>query len=96
MISQTDFHDRVNYLENGLSWYMRLRGSDEFGAEVEKAGWQISVCQQEPMELITMCLATKRQLQDRRLESENALRPPHANGEVSSAPRQRRTGARGR
>ncbi len=59
IISQTDFHDRVKYLEKGLSWHMRLRNCEELSAEVERAGWQISVCEREPMELITMCSATK-------------------------------------
>lgn len=59
VISQTDYHDRVKYLERGLSWYMRLRTSEELAAEVEEAGWQISVCELEPMGLITMCLGMK-------------------------------------
>ena len=59
IISHTDDHDRVKYLEEGLSWHMRLRSSDELAAEVKKAGWRVSVCEREPMELITMCLAEK-------------------------------------
>jgi len=59
MISHTDYHDRVKYLEDGLSWFMRLRSSDELAAEVQDAGWKISVCEREPMGLITMCLAEK-------------------------------------
>jgi hypothetical protein len=57
IISQTDYHDRVKYLENGLSWYMRLRSSEELAAVVQSAGWQTTVCEREPMKLITMCLA---------------------------------------
>jgi len=69
MISQTDYHDRVTYLEHGLSWYMRLRSRDELAAEVEKAGWRIAICEPEPMKLITMCLASK--IEDRRLKIED-------------------------
>jgi SAM-dependent methyltransferase len=59
IVSQTDHHDRVKYLEDGLSWHMRLRSSEELADEVQKAEWRISVCKREPMELITMCLAVK-------------------------------------
>ena len=57
LISHTDYHDRVKYLEEGLNWYMRLRNCKELAAEVAKAGWRISVCEREPMQLITMCMA---------------------------------------
>ncbi len=57
MISHTDYHDRVEFLEKGLQWHMRLRNRDELAAVVEQAGWKISVCEHEPMKLITMCLA---------------------------------------
>jgi hypothetical protein len=59
IISQTDYHDRVKYLEKGLSWYMRLRDRDELAAVVKRSGWKLSVCEREPMELITMCSASK-------------------------------------
>ena len=77
VISQTDYHDRVKYLERGLSWYMRLRSIDELAAEVEKAGWRISVCEQEPMRLITMCLAVKSDSQYVRIDSPSRTGPPH-------------------
>lgn len=57
IISHTDNHDRVKFLEEGLSWYMRLRGREELGGVVQDAGWQTAVCEREPMKLITMCLA---------------------------------------
>lgn len=68
IISQTDYHDRVAFLERGLSWHMRLRGIDELAAEVERAGWQISVCEHEPMELISMCMAIKPEASHRRID----------------------------
>ncbi|MBN2021602.1 MAG: hypothetical protein JW809_02305 [Pirellulales bacterium] len=77
VLSQTDFHDRVTFLENGLGWYMRLRGSGEVARELERAGWRISLCEQEPMRLITMCLATKSGVQAWRLDAQSPLREPH-------------------
>jgi hypothetical protein len=59
IISQTDYHDRVRWVERGLSWKMRLRDIEELASEVEMAGWQITICEHEPMRLITMCLAVK-------------------------------------
>ncbi len=85
IISQTDFHDRVAYLEHGLSWYMRLRSSDEVAWEVEKSGWQIAVCEREPMELITMCLAAKSDIRSWRLDRESPLRQPGVTRRVPSA-----------
>jgi hypothetical protein len=87
IISQTDYHDRVAYLEKGLSWHMRLRSPDELEAEIEKAGWRISVCEQEPMNLITMCLAAKSDGANRRLDRESGLAAPRAAGEFSPFPR---------
>jgi len=78
LISQTDHHDRVKYLENGLSWHMRLRDSRELAAEVEKTGWRIAVCEMEPMKLITMCLAARSEVGYLRLERNSPLRPRHA------------------
>ncbi len=77
MISQTDFHDRVTFLERGLDWTMRLRSSGELAAEVERAAWQIVVCEHEPMELITMCLAAKPDVRRWRLDDASPLRRPH-------------------
>jgi hypothetical protein len=68
IISQTDYHDRVAFLEKGLSWHMRLRSIDELATEVERAGWQISVCEHEPMKLISMCLAVKPDARHRRVD----------------------------
>ena len=39
--------------------YAVLRSGEELAAEVDKAGWQLSICEHEPMRLITMCLAVK-------------------------------------
>ena len=78
IISQTDYHDRVKYLERGLSWHMRLRSREELAAEVEKTGWQISVCQHEPMRLITMCLAVKSDVPQRRVDSPSQVAQPRA------------------
>jgi SAM-dependent methyltransferase len=78
IISQTDYHDRVRYLERGLSWYMRLRNSDELASEMAKAGWQLTVCEQEPMRLITMCAAVKSGVPHLRIDSPSLLRRPIA------------------
>ena len=91
LISQTGFHDRVAYLEKGLQWYMRLRDSDEVARELEKAGWQISICEQEPMKQITMCLATKSGVQHWRIDSQSPLRQPHISRYVSPPSVRRRS-----
>ena len=85
IISQTDYHDRVKWLERGLSWYMRLRDIDEVATEVEKAGWQISICEHEPMRLITMCLAVKSDVKHLRIDSPSQLRRLRARSPVSAA-----------
>ncbi len=77
LISQTGFHDRVTYLENGLAWYMRLRDSDEVAQVLEDTSWQLSICEQEPMQQITMCLATKSGVKDWRIDSQSPLQRPH-------------------
>ena len=59
LISQTGYHDRVRYLERGLQWHMRLREPEELSSVVRDAGWSVSICQREPMGLITMCLAER-------------------------------------
>ena len=59
IISHTDFHDRVRFMERGLCWRMRLRGMEELAEQIEKAGWQLIICEHEPMGLITMCAAVK-------------------------------------
>ncbi len=76
LLSQTDYHDRVTYLERGLSWRMRLRGQDEIAVEIEKAGWKISVCEPEPMKLITMCSAVKTDRANIRIDSPSQIGPP--------------------
>ncbi len=76
VISHTDFHDRVRFVERGLRWEMRLRGMEELAAEIEKAGWQISVCEHEPMKLITMCLAVKSDRPYMRTDSPSQVRHP--------------------
>jgi hypothetical protein len=75
IISQTDYHDRVRFLERGLSWHMRLRDIDELTAEVERAKWQISICGHEPMELISICLARKVSDEYRRIDEADQLPP---------------------
>lgn len=77
LISQTGFHDRVPYLEKGLDWYMRLRDSDEVAQVLEDTSWQISICEQEPMQQITMCLATKSGVSHWRLDNQSPLHHPH-------------------
>ncbi len=78
IISQTDFHDRVKFVERGLQWKMRLRDRKELEAELEKAGWQIALCDHEPMRLITMCVAVKSNRPYRRIDSPSYVRRPHA------------------
>ena len=95
LISQTDYHDRVKYLERGLSWYMRLRSSEELAAEVEKAGWRISVCELEPMGLITMCLGVKSAAEQVRIDGPSQLESPRLQRPLRAAARRRRW-ARGR
>jgi SAM-dependent methyltransferase len=95
IISQTDFHDRVAFLEQGLSWYMRLRGGDEVAAEIEKAGWQMATCEKEPMKLITMCRAVKSDTRHSLLRGKSHWKPPHMTGQAASAAGRRgRTGSR--
>lgn len=89
LISQTSRHDRVTYLENGLAWYMRLRESDETARVLEDANWQLSICEQEPMRQITMCLATKSGIKNWRLDERSPLRQPHITRAVSTAGRSR-------
>jgi len=95
VISQTDYHDRVKYLERGLSWHMRLRSSDELAGEVAKAGWQISVCELEPMGLITMCLAAKSAAEHVRIDGPGRVRQPRVQRPLPAVAR-RRPRARGR
>ncbi|NUQ63846.1 MAG: hypothetical protein HUU20_15320 [Pirellulales bacterium] len=85
IISQTDYHDRVAFLELGLAWHMRLRSSEELSAEIEKAGWRISVCEHEPMRLISMCLAVKPDAQHVRVDASR-----RANRSHETSPRRRR------
>lgn len=87
IISQTDYHDRVRWVERGLSWSMRLRDIEELAAEVEKAGWQITVCEHEPMRLITMCLAVKSTAKHVRIDSPSQLKRSHSRTSVSAGSR---------
>ena len=89
VISQTDDHDRVTYLERGLSWHMRLRSLDEVAAEVARAGWQIAVCEHEPMKLITMCLAVKSDRPHLRIDGPSHARLPRAKARVPAGPQRR-------
>jgi SAM-dependent methyltransferase len=73
LISQGNNHDRVKFLEEGLSWHMRLRSKEELEDEVTKAGWQVSVCEQEPMKVITMCMAVKSDGQRLRIDRREQL-----------------------
>jgi SAM-dependent methyltransferase len=73
LISQGDYHDRVKFLERGMGWHMRLRTKEELAAEVEKAGWQISLCEPEPMGIITMCMAVKSDSQRLRIDRREQL-----------------------
>ena len=76
IISHTDFHDRVRFMERGLLWRMRMRGLPELAEQIKKAGWQIIVCEHEPMGLITMCSAVKSDRAHRRIDSPSRLRHP--------------------
>ena len=69
LISQTDYHDRVRWVERALGWYMRMRSIEELAGEIERAGWQIVICEHEPMRLITMCMAVKSDRQHLRIDS---------------------------
>jgi hypothetical protein len=84
LISQTDYHDRVPYLERGLAWHMRLRDIDEVAAEVEKAGWQIAVCEHEPMRLITMCMGVKSAKRHLRIDGPSQLQRSHRKSRAST------------
>ena len=77
MISQTGYHDRVPFLEKGLQWFMRLRDTDEIAQVLEASGWKIAICDQEPMEQITMSLSTKAGTSNWRLDAKSPLRRPH-------------------
>ena len=55
---------------------MRLRDMKELAAEVEKAGWQIALCEHEPMKLITMCLGVKSDRPYLRMDVPNYMRHP--------------------
>lgn len=92
IISQTGRHDRVKYLERALSWHMRLRGGGELAAEVERAGWLICGCEQEPMKLITMCLAVKSDAARLRVDPGSPLRRPRARSLVASSAARRTAG----
>jgi SAM-dependent methyltransferase len=95
VISQTDYHDRVKYLERGLSWYMRLRNIDELASEVEKTGWQISICEHEPMRLISMCLGVKSPVRHLRTDSPIPSKQHRAKRAVpAGAPRDLQTSSR--
>ncbi|MBN2578308.1 MAG: class I SAM-dependent methyltransferase family protein [Pirellulales bacterium] len=74
LISQSNHRNQTKFLERGLSWHVRLRSEEEMGAEMVRAGWQISVCQQEPMRLITMYLAVKSDGQRLRIDRREQLR----------------------
>lgn len=76
IISQTDYHDRVRWVERGLGWYMRMRSLEELAGEIEKADWQIRICEHEPMQLITMCLAVKSDQPQRRIDGPSRLLHP--------------------
>ncbi len=89
IISQTDRHDRVAFLERGLAWYMRLRSLDELASEVERAGWQIAVCEHEPMRLITMCLAAKPDAKHRRVDGNGQAKKPWKRASAASGWRRR-------
>lgn len=84
VISQTDFHDRVKFVERGLCWKMRLRDMMELSGEIEKAGWQIVVCEHEPMRLITMCMAVKSEQPHRRIDSPSEIRRSRARKRVEA------------
>ncbi len=60
IMGQTDHHDRVRYVEKGLGWKMRLRSQDEIADHIERSGWNILYCEKEPMNVITMILAEKK------------------------------------
>ena len=74
VISHTDYHDRVKFVERGLQWQMRLRSLEELETEIQKAGWQIVVCEHEPMKLITLCLAVQSNRPRVRIDGPSQLR----------------------
>jgi hypothetical protein len=96
LLSQTDYHDRVRYLDRGLSWHMRLRSREEISAEIESAGWKISVCEPEPMELITMCSAIKTDREHTRIDGPSRIRktPGKKPSPIFSGRQERRDGRR--
>jgi SAM-dependent methyltransferase len=85
LLSQTDFHDRVRFFTRGLSVYMRLRGQEEIEEEVEKTGWQIAVCESEPMKLITMCSAIKTDRKNLRIDGPSRIGRTHVETANQSA-----------
>lgn len=84
IISHTDYHDRVRWVERGLGWFMRMRSLEELAGEVDKAGWQIRICEHEPMQLITMCLAVKSDQPQRRIDGPSRLLHPTAKRRVEA------------
>ena len=87
VISQTDYHDRVKFVEQALCWKMRLRDMGELSEEIEKAGWKIVVCEHEPMRLITMCMAVKSDRPHLRIDSPSHIRQSRARGRASARKR---------
>jgi hypothetical protein len=75
LLSQTDHHDRVRFFTRGLALHMRLRGQDEITEEIETAGWKVTVCEPEPMQLITMCSAIKTDRDHQRIDSPSQAAP---------------------
>jgi hypothetical protein len=67
-----------------------LRSAEELATEVEKSGWQLSLCEMEPMRLITMCLAMKSDVPHRFIDSPSQLRRPHVPSAVPAAALQHR------
>lgn len=87
IISHTDYHDRVRFMERGLRWRMRLRGLRELAEQIEQAGWQLIVCEHEPMGLITMCSAVKSDRVQRRIDSPSRRLYPPAKQRVEAEAR---------
>lgn len=85
IISQTDYHDRVKFVEQGLRWMMRLRSMDELEAEIQRAGWQIAVGDHEPMQLISFFQGVKSSDTLRRIDSPSSLRRPSSRKIAASA-----------
>jgi hypothetical protein len=96
LLGQTDFHDRVAYLERGLSWHMRLRSREELAEQVIEAGWRISVCEMEPMQLITMCSAIKSDIPRLHIDGPSTAKSPHEKSGIFRFRRRARAGDRQR